>query len=581
MGVLLTHNNKSRYFLRRTSVASLTTVLLLGATHAAFAVPTAVDPAQVEKRFERPQTPLPTTPLENVKPVDRPAIPNSAQAELAKKRFVLRKVNIEGNTVFSDDQLKFAYDGRLGKEISLLDAQTIVGRITEYYRNHDYILSQAVVPPQGIKDGVLNVRVIEGYIANVVVQGDVRESGSSRRLIESYAEHIKANRPIRTADLERYLLLIDDLPGATAKGLVRPSAKTFGAADLVINVTHKKYEGSYTLDNRGTKFVGPWQHSAIATANSALGLYDRTLLRIVTTSPTSELRFVDIQHEEQLGNEGTRLVLDLSHSLTHPGDTLKPLDLRGESTAFETKLLHPFIRSRKENLVARALFNYRNTDTDVFDTTNLTTDRLRVLRAGGSYDFADGLLGVNLIDAQVSQGINVFNATKKGDLSTNPNTDATFTKVNLDLARTQPLPRNFSLYTAATGQYAFEKLLAAEQFSLGGAGFGQAYDPAELSGDNGVAGKVELRYGQALNDQYVQSYQVYSFYDIGRVWLRQAGPGGNDKLSLASAGFGLRTNFSQNLSANLEVGDPLTKKVNNQGDHGSKPRIFFSMTGRF
>src|SRR5690606_33051776 len=130
------------------------------------------------------------------------------------------------------------------------------------------------------------------------------------------------------------------------------------------------------------------------------------------------------------------------------------------------------------------------------------------------------------------------------------NGDGTFTKLNLDLTRTQSLPNNFSLYAAASGQYAFQPLLAAEQYSLGGIGFGRAYDPAELSGDHAAAAKLEIRYGQAIDDPLMESYQVYGFYDIGRVWYRQS-PGNTDK-SLSSLGAGVRTNFSEHLSGNLE-----------------------------
>lgn len=574
------HIQPSAFSFRRAIAAILAVFLFAVPQNALAQAPTAVDPAQLEKRFEPQPAPLPTAPAQDLAPPKPRALTKEQQA-LAKKRFVLKSVAVEGATVFTQNDLRHTYANQLGKEISLLDAQAIADRITDHYRQHDYILSQALLPAQSINGGTLKIRVIEGFIGDVVIQGDVRDGGAGRHLVQEYAEQLKSKRPVKAGDLERYLLLIDDLPGATAKGLVRPSRTKVGAADLVITVTHKAVNGSYTLDNRGTKFVGPWQHSGVLVANSAFNMYDRTLFRFATVSPTKELRFYNLQHEHQLGREGTRLVLDLSHSHAKPGDSLKPLQLVGDSYAGALKVLHPFLRSRNENLVGRLQFDARNTDTDTFVNTNLTYDRLRVLRGGGSYDFADRFRGVNLIDVQVSQGLGIFNATDKGDASTDPTTDGVFTKATLDITRTQALPRGFSLYVAGAGQYASQKLLAAEKFSIGGTGFGRAYDPAELAGDHGVAGSAELRYGQMLNDPYLQSYQVYGFYDIGRVWIDDAAAGGNDKMSLASAGFGLRTNFSEHLSSSLEVGVPLTKEVNNQGNHEKDPRLFFSMTGRF
>lgn len=581
MGVTLATVQNLPFSFRRIGLVSLSAVLLSSAgisSVMAQQVPTSVDPANLEKRFESQPAPMPGSRLDAPAQMPAPRMSKEAQEQLAKKRFVLKQVIVEGATVYPKEKLQSTYAGLIGKEISLLEAQAVAQRITSMYHNDGYILSQAVVPPQTIAGGELKIRVIEGYIHNVVIDGDIQ---GDRQLLASYGEHLTSKRPVRVGDLERYLLLMDDLPGASAKGLVRPSSSQFGAADLVVTISHKTYEGSYTLDNRGTKFVGPWQHTGTFVANSILGLYERTLFRVVTTSPTTELRFFDLQHEEQVGSEGTRLVFDLSHSHTKPGDSLKDLEIIGDSTFFQVKAVHPFLRSRKENLLGRLIFDTRDTDTDIFQTTDFSKDRLRVIRAGGSYDFADDLLGVDLIDAQVSQGLHIFNASTGSDPTTNTDADGTFTKINLDLTRTQPLPMDFSLFTAASGQYAFQPLLAAEQFSLGGTGFGQAYDPAQLSGDHGVGAKVELRYGQALNDIYINSYQVYGYYDIGRVWIRDAAPGENDKKSLASAGIGLRTNFSEHLSANLEVGKPLTKPVSNQGDHENSPRFFFSATARF
>ena len=201
-----------------------------------------------------------------------------------------------------------------------------------------------------------------------------------------------------------------------------------------------------------------------------------------------------------------------------------------------------------------------------------------MVRAGGAYDFVDQFGGADLIDMQVSQGLDILGATDTGTDRTRTDGSADFTKINLDITRTQPLPNGFSLFAAATSQYSFDKLLAAEQFTIGGPFFGSAYDPSEISGDHGVAGRMELRYGKVLNDPMLNAFQIYGFYDIGRVWMEDTVDGSQ---SLASAGLGLRTNFNEHLSANFEVADPLTRPANNQGGHAKNPRLFFSVTGRF
>ena len=45
--------------------------------------------------------------------------------------------------------------------------------------------------------------------------------------------------------------------------------------------------------------------------------------------------------------------------------------------------------------------------------------------------------------------------------------------------------------------------------------FGRGYGSAEISGDNGIAGSLELRFDQKLNYRYWSGYQLYSFVDCG------------------------------------------------------------------
>lgn len=562
-----------KLYARQLLALGLVVQYLAAATEAEAQAPKSADPSKIEERFEpqiEPRLPADTSP---VVPERRPAVKIKGAES---RHFVLKEVRVDGATVYTLESLKPLFADSLGKEISVADAQNLAEKITAKYRSAGYVLTQAIVPAdQPFTDGVLRIRVAEGFVNNVVIQGEVKQN-SWRDLLGAYGDKIKRQKPLNISTLERYLLLMDDLPGATVKGVLRPSASTFGAADLVVTVSHKTYEGSLSFDNRGSRYVGPYQISGTVAGNSVLGLYERTLLRAITVTQVNELQFFDLQHEEQIGHEGTRLLVSGSYSKTDPGYLAKPLDVDGESYSFQVKTQHPFIRSRAENLVGRALLDYRNTDTDVLDADS-TNDRVRTLRVGGEYDFADRFQGVNLFDVQVSQGLDIFNATDSSSpTTTRPGANAHFTKVNADITRTQALPKGFSLLTAVTGQFAGSKLVTSEQFSVGGAGFGGAYDPAEISGDHGVAAKAELRYGHAPGYSYLNSYQAFAYYDIGGVWNKD-GTSGNH--TLASTGLGIRTNFTPWLSGSGEVGFPLTKPVAIEND--KDPRFFFSLTGRF
>jgi hemolysin activation/secretion protein len=315
--------------------------------------------------------------------------------------------------------------------------------------------------------------------------------------------------------------------------------------------------------------------------NSGVDAYDRTQFRIMTVDPFKELFLAEVQHDEILDDEGTKFSFFVSHARTEPEDILKPLHVVGDSDLFEAKISHPFVRLRQESLVARAVLDVRNSATDTFDQP-YPRDRLRIARVGTTYVFRDSLQGSNSVDAQLSQGMNIFEATSSGEMRTNTIGDSAFTKTNLDVSRLQPLPESFSVLTAVTGQYSFDPLLTDEQFSLGGADYGRAFDPAETLGDSGVGAKTEVRYDGVVGEPYFNGYQLFTFFDVGETFTRGSVVASNAKdISLSSVGVGSRFRFTDYLLSSVEADVPVIKPDNDPTDYRHSPRIFFTLSAHF
>ena len=148
---------------------------------------------------------------------------------------------------------------------------------------------------------------------------------------------------------------------------------------------------------------------------------------------------------------------------------------------------------------------------------------MSVLRLGTRYEFVDTLItaGANTIDLEASKGLNIFGASQEGDANmTRSEGDPQFSKLELDVQRLQRVTGSVNLLLAGRGQWSSNALLSSEEFSIGGINSGRGYDPSEISGDQGLSGKVELQWKEpvALDKSFVESYQLFGFYDIGRVW---------------------------------------------------------------
>ncbi|MYG52870.1 MAG: ShlB/FhaC/HecB family hemolysin secretion/activation protein, partial [Rhodospirillaceae bacterium] len=249
-------------------------------------LPPRAEPGQIERDLQRRAAPRLPGKIPALKGDFR--IPPDQAGELS---LVLTGVVIEGSTVYSDEDLASLYKDRLGRKIALAEVFKIADAITARYRNDGYILSRAILPPQTIADGVVKIRIVEGYIDNVRIEGEMR---GGRTLLDAYAAKIKASRPLSNAKLERYLLLIDDLPGLSSKAVLRPAKDTPGAADLVILVEHDGIDAFARLDNRGTKFNGPGRLWLGAGLNSLTGDHDRTAARFVTARSRRELTYLEL-----------------------------------------------------------------------------------------------------------------------------------------------------------------------------------------------------------------------------------------------------------------------------------------------
>jgi hemolysin activation/secretion protein len=158
-----------------------------------------------------------------------------------------------------------------------------------------------------------------------------------------------------------------------------------------------------------------------------------------------------------------------------------------------------------------------------------------------------------------------------------------FNKLTFDYERSQFLGPNFSFTVGAGGQWANTPLLSSEQYALGGRRFGRAYEPAELVGERALAFRIEPRFvGAATGMPGLRSWQLFGFYDIGKVWkVGSVSPGTPASQSLASAGLGLRLFLEKNVVAAIEAAWPLTKSIASYQSDGKNPRLMGSLLARF
>jgi len=101
-----------------------------------------------------------------------PAPPSEAVLPLRQgPRFVLRDVNIIGNTVLDQASIHDVLAPYIGKPVSSADLEEIRRQFTLLYINRGYINSGAIIPDQNVVNGVVTFRFVEGRVTGIEVSG--------------------------------------------------------------------------------------------------------------------------------------------------------------------------------------------------------------------------------------------------------------------------------------------------------------------------------------------------------------------------------------------------------------------------
>jgi hemolysin activation/secretion protein len=536
---------------------------------------TSAQPSHVDERF-RPQPAAPSVGA----PIEIPSTPQTAApAGSESVTFTITGVDFTGNTALPDKQLQDMAAPYIGHSITLAQIYELADKVTAAYRSRGYILAQTIVPAQKVTNGRIALKIVQGYIDQVKIQGD---AGGGRQYLEAYGARIKAVRPLTAQVLERELLLVSDLTGFHVRSVLTPSATAQGAADLTLVVDRKPVDAYIAVDNRGSKYLGPYEIMAGVFLNDAFSTGGRLGLNaVVTPNSGPEMAYGAVSFDQPLGDDGLRLFSTLSYTHTKPGEVLRTLDTSGRAINGDMALSYPFTRSRDFNFSGTGGISYHDTMSKNAVVDPLFSDHVRAVYASLYINALDDWGGYSTLSGRITQGVGIFGATRKSSADkSRVGASGSFTRANFDASHEHPLFEDVSVLVGVSGQTSFGKaLLASEQYSLGGYSFDRAFDPSEITGDSALAGKLELRWNVIDQAGPVSGVQLYGFYEGGEVWASHALPGTPKHESLSSAGAGVRFAVSEHLNADLEWADPLERDVLGSVRHNS--RFLFSVGTNF
>ncbi len=586
-----------RTFLRnKRNAASVAALAWLSLT--AFAQPPA---PPVPTRDELRGTTQPPAPDERPRLSVEGEIPGAACAldrpEFAEIRVTPSAVMFEDLRGLTADELRGAYAPYLGTDQPISVICRIRDRASAMLREAGFIAA-VEVPEQRIEGGQIRLRVLMAKLVALRVRGD---AGANERLVASYLRNLEGQEVFNRNQAERYLLLAGDLPGMNVRLALRPAGTVPGEVVGEVTVVRLPGQLDVNVQNFGSRNVGREGGLVRGQLFGLTGMGDRTSVAFYSTLDFEEQQTLQVSHDFRLGDEGLTIAAQATYSWARP-DTGDPLlDIRSKTLFASIGARYPFIRSQRFSLIGGAGFDWSDQDV-TFNTLGLSQDHLRTIFA--TLDFAaaapvssaerSARLGPRWrLDGgvEVRQGLDIFGASQACGANfaacllpgvTPPSRfegEPTATVLRARMAGEARIIPDISFFLGAQAQYAFDPLLAFEEFSTGNYTVGRGYDPATLVGDRGIGFQAELRFGR-LDPQGPKDFDIQPYLFFDAAWV-----GNEDRLfisggrqDLQSMGGGLRAVLGDRLQLDAAVAVPLVRAglMTERPD----PRFLISLTTR-
>jgi hemolysin activation/secretion protein len=457
----------------------------------------------------------------------------------------LATVQVDGSTVYSATDLFPAYRDRLGKPVTRDAARAVAAAIAERYRADGFARPELRLDETFGGEGVMHIRVFEPRVTRVTIEGD---PGRYRDDIERIGAAVTGAVPLRLDTVRNAVSEMLRLSGLSVTAKTRPDGATPNAHELVLQADFAPLSGHARMNNRGTGEVGPLFVLGQLVANDPLGWGGAAGLVVVAAGETSEYLSGAAWVDRPFGDHGMRGFAMAFRSSSAPNEHPQNLSDEYDRERFTLRLTRPLGRS----YTLHGALEVENLEIDR-DGAILRDDRLRVLEAGLRGGWRAGEATQLSSSAQLRQGLDALGAGLRADDLPDDPRSSDFLVLQLQFSSVTRLRDAWSLRFDAFAQASGDVLPDVERFKIGGERLGRGFEVAEIAGDDGLGGKVQVRRELTAAAWSVGAPSVYGFYDLGAAWKNDL-PG---RESAATLGAGVALQGSR-LSSYIEVAKPLT-----------------------
>jgi hemolysin activation/secretion protein len=470
--------------------------------------------------FDRPVDERPEVP-EFEEPEKRPRIlPELPPLEPSEPRLsdtpqlYVRGYRIVGNTAFDEDELLALITAYAGRAIGSEGLVAVRNILTLHYIDHGYVNSGAVIPDQDAADGIIEIRIVEGRLGEVRIEGAEHYRDRALRWQIERA----ASTPLDVRALEdRLRVLQQDARIERIEARLRPGdAPGEGVLEVTV-VEASPYRAWAEISNQSPPSLGGLRGRFQAEHLNLVGYGDRLRGRFDVSEGLYGGR---ARYEIPLGPYGTLLRLDAEYTESEIVES--PFDVfEFEATyqGYEIGLVQPLLESPNLRVRAGLLAGWRRSETFQDDNpfafpgsgSDEGRSQLTVLRLLSEATWR----GTNQVVAArslLSWGIDALGAT------THTEPDARFVAWLAQLQWAARFGPGIEALFRTDLQLSSGPLFTMEQISMGGYASVRGHRENQIVRDQGVVASFETRFPVWQRGDGRSVLQFAPFVDYGRGW---------------------------------------------------------------
>ena len=440
-------------------------------------------------------------------------------------KVLVKDFKIDGNKRYNDELLLSLINENINKELDYNALLNVTTSLSNYYRSQGY-LATAYLPPQDIKNGVVNIKITEAILGKITFNVDEGQklNISKEKIRLKILYKVEDGGGLNISQLDKNIRNFNRTPGINAIAQLE-EGKKFGETDIVVTASNTKtISGSSLADNTGSRSSGTGKITNTINMDGLFNLGERFSFTNVATGNN----FIDGKQSEESnyyamstsfpmgynGMQGTLRLSKMEYKLSAPFDSTLP---SGYSTEYNFTLTRPLIEKLSKNLNATFLIS-RNDYVNNLSTGNNSNKDMTKATMNFGYDFTDtklgggvnyGLFGFTLGKLDVSDNSANFITDQAGADNNGRNLKAIF-----NYNRLQKITDKTNMLLKFNGQLAADNLDGAEQLTLGGPSGVRAYASSEGAGDAGFVTGIELK-------RSFFNLPTTLFYDYGKIRLHK------------------------------------------------------------